>query len=161
MGREIRRVPKDWQHPVDENGQYIPLYDQDYESVAAQWLDDCRCWEDGTHGDLEGRPELKQEYPHWWDWEGPPPEKEQYRAVFADAPCYQIYETVSEGTPVSPVFDAPPELVEWLVSQEYSRTAAENFVNEKWAPSFVMANGKLWNNIESCAILQMKGQSNE
>ena len=26
MGREIRRLPLDWQHPTDENGDYIPQY---------------------------------------------------------------------------------------------------------------------------------------
>lgn len=26
MSREVRRVPKDWQHPVDKKGNFIPLY---------------------------------------------------------------------------------------------------------------------------------------
>lgn len=32
MGREVRRVPAEWQHPKDERGRYIPLFDgKDYE----------------------------------------------------------------------------------------------------------------------------------
>ena len=27
MGREVRMVPKDWIHPKDRNGKYIPLFD--------------------------------------------------------------------------------------------------------------------------------------
>jgi hypothetical protein len=26
MGREVRMVPADWEHPVDATGKYIPLY---------------------------------------------------------------------------------------------------------------------------------------
>ena len=28
MGREVRKVPGDWQHPKDEKGHYIPLFDE-------------------------------------------------------------------------------------------------------------------------------------
>ena len=27
MGREVRRVPADWQHPKDARGRFIPLFD--------------------------------------------------------------------------------------------------------------------------------------
>jgi hypothetical protein len=49
MGREIRRVPPDWTHPVnkycphignnphDGGPCYHPLHDQDYESAAQEW----------------------------------------------------------------------------------------------------------------------------
>lgn len=37
MGREIRRVPMDWEHPKDERGYFIPLFDRDYESVGLEW----------------------------------------------------------------------------------------------------------------------------
>ena len=29
MGREIRKVPKNWNHPKDKNGRYIPPYDSE------------------------------------------------------------------------------------------------------------------------------------
>jgi len=28
MGREIRKVPKGWKHPKDENGRFIPKYNE-------------------------------------------------------------------------------------------------------------------------------------
>ena len=29
MGREVRRVPKNWQHPKDEDGEFVPLFRED------------------------------------------------------------------------------------------------------------------------------------
>lgn len=29
MGREVRRVPADWEHPRDERGKFIPTYSWD------------------------------------------------------------------------------------------------------------------------------------
>lgn len=50
----------------------------------------------------------------------------------------QIYETDSEGTPVSPVFASKDELAEWLVTEGgYSRQAADMFARDGWAPSFM------------------------
>ncbi len=56
---------------------------------------------------------------------------------------YQVYETVSEGTPMSPVFATKEELIEWLVNDggqdgPHSRKAAEAFVKNEWAPSMVI-----------------------
>lgn len=65
---------------------------------------------------------------------------------------YQVWETVSEGSPISPVFKTPEECVAWLVRQGYSKTAAENFVKMGWVPSMVMTGGKLYTNIEAAGI---------
>lgn len=34
MGREIRRVPKNWKHPRLEDGRYQPMFDQNYEEAC-------------------------------------------------------------------------------------------------------------------------------
>jgi len=48
-----------------------------------------------------------------------------------------MYETISEGTPISPVFDSLKVLENWLVKdQGYSRKAAQEFCVESWSPSF-------------------------
>jgi len=37
MGREIRHVPENWEHPKDENGNYIPI---------EEWKEeDCVCFQ--------------------------------------------------------------------------------------------------------------------
>jgi hypothetical protein len=65
---------------------------------------------------------------------------------------WQIWETVSHGSPVSPVFATKEELVEYLIeggdiwdrrrgTGGYSRKQAEAFVNSGWAPSAVIKRG--------------------
>ena len=57
-----------------------------------------------------------------------------------------MYETVSEGTPVSPVFETKAELVEYLVRHGdywdqsrgdggWDRKSAEGFVDKEWVMS--------------------------
>lgn len=58
---------------------------------------------------------------------------------------WQLWETVSEGSPISPVFADADGLVDWLCSPAYTwgastptrREQAERFVQSGWAPSFV------------------------
>ena len=61
-----------------------------------------------------------------------------------------MYETVSEGTPVTPKFATKEELVEYLVTRgtfydgPWKRKVAEAFVKEEWAPSMVINGGKIY-----------------
>jgi hypothetical protein len=146
MGREIRRVPKGWQHPTDEKGEPHPLFDQDYETAMSEWWEKHLAWLRGDHPDLIEDPTLKEGYPFYAMWNGGPPDVEYYRREkWADeeATCYVMYENVSEGTPITPAFETKEALVDHLVSvgtswgQKYSRDAAERFVKAGWAPSFV------------------------
>lgn len=65
---------------------------------------------------------------------------------------WQLWETVSEGSPISPVFVHREMFVEWLVKQGYSLKAAEAFTKQGWAPSGIIANGVMYENIESCGL---------
>jgi hypothetical protein len=68
-------------------------------------------------------------------------------------PGYQMWETVSEGSPVTPVFASAEGLVRWLMDHEgYSETAARRFLQDEWCPSAIMVNGNLYSNVESCAV---------
>lgn len=62
MGREIREVPENWQHPTNGLGAYEPMF------------------------------------AHSWTKE--------------EATCFQVYETVTEGTPLSPVFKSLDQVEE-------------------------------------------------
>ena len=140
MGRKIRRVPADWQHPRDERtGHYKPLYDHDYESAARGWIADLVAWENGADVLPSGHniASARKFFRYYWEYAGPPPDEEYCRPAWTpeQATHYQVYENVSEGTPVSPVFATLDALVEWLVSEGYSRTAAENFAKTGWAMS--------------------------
>lgn len=65
-----------------------------------------------------------------------------------EGPGYQMWETVSEGSPVSPTFAAPEELARWLVENDTSITRDSTY--EQWlamitgggyAPSMVFTPG--------------------
>ena len=158
MGREIRRVPFGWEHPTrcsiyhgdyhdNSCGNYQPMHDQDYESAAEAWISGFTRFMAGDKGGAV------TSAVYFWEYEGPPPEEEHYRPKITEEPiCYQIYETVSEGTPVSPVFETLGDLEAWLVKEGYSPEAAGAFAKDGWAFSMVLSGGKLYNDIESAAI---------
>jgi hypothetical protein len=53
--------------------------------------------------------------------------------------AYQIYENVSEGTPVSPVFNSGDELRRWLVGQGVSAEVTESLLRDGSVPGFVFS----------------------
>lgn len=123
MGREVRRVHPEWQHPKDYWGKYLPLHDRSYVEAMAEWI------HDGEHEDE--RPNHVFYRPEWSD---------DIRTA------YQVYETVTEGTPISPVFQTREELIDWLVNcgtrmgisgsaHKMSREQAERFADAGWAPT--------------------------
>ena len=155
MGREIRRVPADWEHPAytadnaprqDCVGDEIPLYDNDYESVSEEWLADLSLWTCGEH------PSQPSKYArYFWEYDAPPGE-DSYRKrkwTVEEATHFQVYETVSEGTPITPAFATKAELIDHLVlhgdewdqsrgSGGWLREHAEQFVESGWAPSMMI-----------------------
>lgn len=67
--------------------------------------------------------------------EGWPPKEER---------GWVVYETVSEGTPITPCFATAAELVDWLAEKgtawdaPMSREGAERFVGSGWVPSIIV-----------------------
>ena len=91
MGVEIIRVPADWHHPLDEEGEVL---------------------EGAHHEPLYGMDD-------------------------ASKTAFQLYENVSEGSPVSPVFATREALAEWLVQNGWSTEALEFLLVNGHAPSMV------------------------
>lgn len=145
MGREIRKVPKGWQHPENE-GVLQPLYDRDYETEISEWINFHNQWLKGEHPDQKKYSDATAKHKFYAQWSDNPPDIGYYRPKWKDSErtCFQMYETVSEGTPVTPVFETEEALVDYLVNVgerhggKHSRKAAEAFVKDGWAPSFVM-----------------------
>lgn len=167
MGREIRRVPANWQHPkircdhrpICQNGEcYQPMRDENFDDAAKEWKEDFLSWERGERPDY-----CSEEYRNleFWEYTNDPPDRKYYRPYKdEEATWYQVYETVSEGTPVTPPFATQQELVEYLINNGdfwdqrrlakgddwgragWSKEEAENFVyGDGWAPSMVMEGG--------------------
>src|SRR5262245_21266761 len=93
MGRRIVKVPANFEHPKDTDGDYIP----------------------GAHHQI------------------------LYALPTQARDCFQIYEDVSEGTPVSPIFPTEEALRDWLSAVGVSFEAADRFIKTGHAPSFVLA----------------------
>ena len=105
MGREVRMVPKNWKHPKRQDGGFIPLFDFDYQNCADDWDENCARW------NTENSKKLS-----YSEWAGERPDKRDYMPTFKDGTAteYMMYETTSEGTPISPSFKTPEELASWL-----------------------------------------------
>jgi hypothetical protein len=157
MGREIRRVAPNWKHPKRERydmrtGQTVeefhPLYDRAFAPKMREWYAEWEKWERGE------KPDGAENTQHFWEWDGGPPDPEYCRPDWKpeEMAWWQVYETVSEGTPVTPPFATPEELVDYLATHgdfwdqkrgdgPWPRASAEKFVKTGWAPSMVIANG--------------------
>jgi len=159
MGREIRKVPPNWDHPKQEewsDGRLQPMYKQTFAEAAAKWKAEYAAWERGE------RPSYfkADNYPadlQYWEWSNnPPPDREYYRTYSdEEATWIQVWETVSEGTPVTPPFATPEELIDYLAIHgdfwdqqqgdgPWPRANAEKFVADGYAPSLIIAGGKIY-----------------
>ncbi len=128
MGREVRRVPPDWEHPRDARGAYVPLHSGPFRQALADWENPPK----GYTGD---------------EWCGGKPRTEEHMPEFLDgtATHWQMYEDCSEGTPISPVLASPEELARWLAENGASAfgdmTASYEgwlaTIRRGWAPSAV------------------------
>ena len=163
MGREIRRVPIHWQHPRKPDGDYQPLYDEDYETAARLWLMECVRWE--YHWLEHGCGPEGCDTRYYWDWEGSSPEDTYYRPAWQPGTKmgFQMYETVTEGTPLSPVFPSKQLLADWLCTHTdwcgdgpRTREQAEMFVKDEWAPSAMIfpREGQIIPGIEAAPLLK-------
>lgn len=169
MGREIRRVLPNWEHPKRSKPNYRlgimeesyqPMHDMEFEAAMKEWLDSLENWletgfakvrndgDDVKYGKKPYKPE--EPYRAFFEWHGSPPDPEYYRPSWKDdeATWFQVYETVSEGTPVTPPFQTQEELIDYLATNgdywdqkrgdgAWSRKSAEQFVNRGHAMSMV------------------------
>lgn len=119
MGREVRRVPKDWEHPREAQGHYKPLYGGSWAKDAAEWDRDNAAWERGERPDYwadDGTSETR----YFDQWHGQRPYSGDYMPDWPheQRTHYQAYEITSEGTPISPVMETPEELARWLEARK-------------------------------------------
>lgn len=110
---EIRKVPTNWEHPrfcgqsrekfgLPVNGK-LPLKNN-YEKHSKQWTKDFILWATESHPDQKACVHAKK-YRYYWEWAGFPPDEEEYMPKIESEFCaYQLYETVSFGTPLTACF---------------------------------------------------------
>lgn len=107
MGREVRRVPPGWEHPRNARGHYIPMHGEGFPKALASWEEARAQFESKRPLDIHDNPYLGT----FEEWAGQRPSPDDYVDFKgAEATAYQVYETVSEGTPTSPVFTTTGDL---------------------------------------------------
>ena len=141
MGREVRRVQANWQHPMDDREIYTPLQDG-YEEDARGFL---------IKANQEGLQEAV-------DYYGLAPDKNNYMPDWfeSERTHYIMYENVSEGTPISPVFATPEELARWLADTGASAFGSMKADYEHWlrvaqggyAPSMLRQGGRIESGVQ-------------
>lgn len=140
MGYEIRKVPPNWEHPIGQDrydlGGPQRMYDQNYTVAVDEWLAGL----DAVRNDFEKLSEFFED--------NQLPNKEYYRPwKDEEATWFQVWENVSEGTPITPPFETKEELIDYLVNhgdfwhpeKRYDREVATHFVMEGVSiPDFII-----------------------
>ena len=145
MSREVRRVPMDWQHPMEWRRQWDPnrasvrmmlvprpLYGRD----MLRYFDET---EDERPAESDVMPD--------------------FSGIDPDLLGYCMYETTSEGTPISPVMASPESLARWLADNEASAFGGMPASYEQWlstcrtgwAPSAVVSSSGLESGVSFAA----------
>ena len=138
MGREVRRVPADWQHPMDPaTGHHAPLFDgKDYDRRVREWDEEAAKWDEGMRSDYNGgwQPIGDVESKTYAEWSGERPKAADYMPRWTDAERthLRMYEDTTEGTPISPAFETPEELARWLVDNKASAFGNDTGSYEGW-----------------------------
>lgn len=173
MGREIRRVPPNWEHPMNDNGAYRPMFDKSATDAFNSWFAEFVEFKKKELDEVcaEYSYDRNDPYSAFCDYNGYPPNSEYYRPAWDEdtATWWQVYETVSEGTPVTPPFETPEELIDYLVENgdfwdqkrraegrayifpcdPWPREQAEKFVRSGFAVSMVVSDGKVMSGVEA------------
>ena len=166
MGREIRRVPPNWVHPKDDSGVDQPMFDMTFMDAAKQWKEDFAAWERGERSSyFEERDGEPYEF---WEYNENPPNRKYYRPwADQEATWFQLWQTVSEGSPVSPPFATMEELIQHLAKHGDDWDAkrghggwgvdrARAFCADGWAPSMAITDGKIMEGTEIALYEQQR-----
>ena len=168
MGREVRRVPADWQHPKYWTGgmhgpeeRYKPLFPGErYQPDVDEWDAGLAAWKRGEIPKYANAEDCKTMA--YEQWAGQRPHRDDYMPNW---PAEQrthlmMYEDTSEGTPISPAFRTPEELARWLADTGASAFGSDTASYEAWlrvasggwALSLVVASGKVQNGVEASML---------
>jgi len=164
MGREVRRVPGDWQHPKDERGRFVPLFGSGFATADAEWNEGYAKWQEGlrrSYGDGPAWIQIEPKYRamRYTEWAGRRPSPDDYMPDWPEEQRTHLmmYEDTSEGTPISPAFETPEELARWLADNGASSFGGMTASYESWlavarggwAPSMVLDGGRLLSGVEA------------
>ena len=127
MGREARRVSPDWKHPEDKclhDGVTLKSSLDDWDETEANWLR--RNFPEWAGEDCHGM--------SYAEWAGERPAPDDYMPPWSEeeATHWQMYETTTEGSPISPVMPDPESLAHWLEDNNASWFADKTCNFDRW-----------------------------
>ena len=127
MWREVRRVPANWQHPKRISKyrwteEYQPCRQRSLKEAIKDYYTDLKKWYKDYFDFVENGKTVKYERKTYsfkignfldriWDEPPSPPDPKYYMPEWER---FQLFEDVSEWTPLSPAFETAEELVDWL-----------------------------------------------
>lgn len=142
--------------------QHKPLLGHSYPKRLLEWEEGKRQWARGLRFNYaEEKWVLLDDVgvDTWEEWEGDRPDPDDYMPDWPEAERthYQMYETCSEGTPISPVTDSPEKLACWLADHGASAFAGMTATYEQWlamidegsSVSMVVSDGRLMSGVEA------------
>jgi hypothetical protein len=139
MGKAIRRIPCRWEHPRDEKGNYLPLIDRSYDEALADYGYAATLWEQGRHPSQVEWPEQTQGLTYE-QWDGMPPDPRFYRReswTEDNVDCVALYETITEGTPISPTFPSLDDLFAWMLEHGYAQADVDELERIGLLPTMI------------------------
>ena len=144
MSREVKRVKANFEWPLN---QIWPGF------LISTCIDDCDSCQ--IFAKLKGMEFTNHNCPKFPDF-GPP-----------KGEWYQVWETTSEGSPISPAFETPEELAEWLEVNKASSFGSSACSYDQWlefikgpgyAPSMILDNKGLHSGV--CASEDKQKETN-
>ena len=116
MGKELRRVPMDFEYP--RNNVWYGFYIDKIGSCISKGQEHCeQC---RKMAEIKGIPMTDYGCPDYNTYLEEPKRKLKELLAPPSGEGYQLWETTSEGSPVSPVFDSLDVLCEWC--EKYATT---------------------------------------
>lgn len=160
MSVEVRRVPLDWLHPRDAALRFRPLLAAEFATALAAWDAGQMKWDCGliaSHAENIGAPAWRPRdcwvrASSYEEHAGPRPRAEAYMPTWppAERVGWQMYETITAGTPISPPCQSPEALAVWLADNNAIIGPGFKATTEEWlnmicgsgkAPMFMMKRG--------------------
>lgn len=141
MGREVRRVPANWQHPKQQvfnhctlcmEDTYRPLHrGEKYQPDVDKWDEECAKWKAGWRPDCCTAEDCDLTYKQY---EEQRPHRDDYMPNWPieDRTHLMMYENTTEGTPISPAFATAEELARWLTDNNATWFASSTCTYETW-----------------------------
>ena len=146
MGRKVRRVAPGWEHPTHpiHPNRPLPLYDGScFKKELGDWEKSLAVAKEAYEetGILETRtPRLLRLCKdhgfevYWHECTAMKPDPTDYMPLWSEdeATHLMMFETTSEGTPISPAFETPEGLARWLADNDAYAIADRTATYEQW-----------------------------